>query len=1320
MFSACLATAGYAAPFARTLSDAKLRDYVAAFNRTDEELYTNSIPNAAAADFLADAVPRFECPDAEIERTYYFRWWTYRKHLRQTPDGWVVTEFLPDVGWAGKHNTISCPLGHHLREGRWLRDGRYLDDYTRFMVRQGNVAGTKAYACWPAWAALERERVTGDTSVANRLADDFVRNYETWERGWSARIWTSRPVSWLPTGYKAERGLFDFDGNHEGTEFALSPEGARPMVNAAMWAEAQAISAIAARTGRPDVAARFASRAKGLEEAIRNRLWNEEKDFFVTLTTNGVQDSVCELHGYAPFYFRLPLDARHAVAWNRLMREDGFFAPKGLTFPARSTPGFRSDMDLSRHECLWDGPSWPYATSVALTALYETLQGEASCPIGAKDFVTLLRQYAQQHVRVREDGTTVPWIDEDLDPFTGEWLARRIMIEKDRKGLGKLMYRERGKDYNHSTFCDLVIAGLCGLVPQADGSVVVRPLAPPEWDWWCVDGVRYHGRDLTVLYDRDGTRYGKGKGLVVLSGRDRSAVSAHASFYGKIDTVEPVWKADLADLTVEKRNGAEGFVSVEDGVIKIDKRNAAGEIVVRAKPFPVAKGRQLRFVSEVSASGAKWRQCFGMLRAYGGKEDFGNSPLDWQEFIAGNRIVNWELVNTAKGDFVRKIELFESADGFATPVIVVRGEPSQSVWRNWRADDRAAADAAWKPYLDTVVDLPPDAQVSEDELKERLRADVDHTAKIERVDGFSRLFLDGKQAVPYLYHGDYIENCGEQLKQFRGAALAKNGVPLMTVSVRLGPVGVTAGAWTKDGFDLDGIVRDVKDAMRMAPDSPFLLALGVVAYPEFIEKEHPEEAWIKADGTPLRGSGSSSTTYCDTSVGDDGKTKWTWPSFASRVWRDAVNGKIGQIVAALRKENLTKRIVGVHLFGYHDCQFTVGYDDISRPAKEEYARYLAEPGNLSTNYAYFCRQLATRAVNEFARTFKRAMGKDVVAVRWLESPNRGDPVSSWDIGSFCRSDALDAIVCQPWYEHRLPGMCCGSHVPFSSLHLHGKMFWDEIDFRNYAALGRTVDSEMDFVGLGAARDFDEWTKVFEKEANVMTGNRMGFWFLDKMRGAFSEPSIAKGIGAEADFRKGFESRKASAWRPSVAFVVDEMALHGWPGKEAKREEGWRRQQIYFNQVEFLKAAGVPFEIYLAEDVLTHPERLAHVRVTLLAHFRKVDEVRRRFIDAMRTEGRTVVALADTGRLGGKPDPAKGIVFVDEPMGLKPADLNRLAMEAGAYVALPPDVAQVTANGEFLALHALTGGTFDLVLPWGERRAVAFDTGDNLRFVRELP
>ena len=58
-------------------------------------------------------IPLFDVSDKTIEEIYYFRWHTYCKHIKETPEGFVITEFLPDVPWAGKYNTISCPAGHH-------------------------------------------------------------------------------------------------------------------------------------------------------------------------------------------------------------------------------------------------------------------------------------------------------------------------------------------------------------------------------------------------------------------------------------------------------------------------------------------------------------------------------------------------------------------------------------------------------------------------------------------------------------------------------------------------------------------------------------------------------------------------------------------------------------------------------------------------------------------------------------------------------------------------------------------------------------------------------------------------------------------------------------------------------------------------------------------------------------------------------------------------------------------------------------------------------------------------------------------------------
>ena len=36
-----------------------------------------------------------------------------------------------------------------------------------------------------------------------------------------------------------------------------------------------------------------------------------------------------------------------------------------------------------------------------------------------------------------------------------------------------------------------------------------------KWNWFCFDNVPYHGKLVTIIWDKDGTKYKKGKGLSV-------------------------------------------------------------------------------------------------------------------------------------------------------------------------------------------------------------------------------------------------------------------------------------------------------------------------------------------------------------------------------------------------------------------------------------------------------------------------------------------------------------------------------------------------------------------------------------------------------------------------------------------------------------------------------------------------------------------------------------------------------------------------------------------------------------------------------------
>ncbi len=475
-----------------------LARYVAEFNANDEELYAN-IPNRDALAFLEQNIPLFECPDKDFERTYYFRWWTYRKHVKKTPEGYVITEFLPEVSWSGKFNTISCPAGHHFYEGRWLHNPQYLDDYCIFWLRKGGRP--LQYSCWIADAYYARHLVTPNRKLLIDLLDDLIANYEEWEKRKLGEI-----------------GLFHQVDDRDGMEVSIGGSGYRATINSYMYGDARAISRIARLASREDVSVRFKVKADKIQSLVLTYLWDEEAEFFKVVNNKTMEMAkVREQHGYTPWYFNLlPKGKGYERAWKQLMDPDGFHAPFGPTTAEQRHPEFA--IRYTGHECQWNGPSWPLSTSVTLTALANVLNNYEQNAVTKRDYFDTLRIFTRSHKLQRDNGLIVPWIDENLNPYTGDWIARTRLKSWNNgtwdAGKGG---KERGKDYNHSSYNDLIITGLVGLRPREDNILEVNPLLPEgTWDYFCLDNVLYRGRIITILWDRSGEKYGQGVGLTVL------------------------------------------------------------------------------------------------------------------------------------------------------------------------------------------------------------------------------------------------------------------------------------------------------------------------------------------------------------------------------------------------------------------------------------------------------------------------------------------------------------------------------------------------------------------------------------------------------------------------------------------------------------------------------------------------------------------------------------------------------------------------------------------------------------------------------------
>ena len=459
-------------------------------------------------DWFAARIPVFESPDSAIDATYYYRWELVTKHLTygSPQTGYTFTEFIDRPFWSGAFGAISCPLGHQFAELRWLNDPDIVRQFARYWFETPG-AQPRSYSNWYASAMWRLYEVTRDSGLLHHVLPYMKQQHA----GWIAEHWDDG------------QQMFRWDGLHDGMERNINSrqtddidegaEGYRPTLNSYLYGDERAIARASALFGDSATAREFDSRADALRARVLETLWDERRTFFLHRFAHDEKDGVRaltrsyesgryagnphgrELIGYVPWQFELPPDGKgYERAWHFLMDTAYFLAPYGPPTVERHDPQFV----ISPRCCWWSGNSWPYATTQTLDAMANLLTDYHQGVVGAADWMRLFAIYTRTQ---RKDGR--PYIAEAANPDNGSWAGHDTPYHSEH--------------YFHSAYVDLVITGVAGLRPRADDSVVVNPLAPARWRYFALDDVMYHGRRLTILWDRDGTRYHRGAGLTILA-----------------------------------------------------------------------------------------------------------------------------------------------------------------------------------------------------------------------------------------------------------------------------------------------------------------------------------------------------------------------------------------------------------------------------------------------------------------------------------------------------------------------------------------------------------------------------------------------------------------------------------------------------------------------------------------------------------------------------------------------------------------------------------------------------------------------------------
>ena len=755
------------------------------------------------------------------------------------------------------------------------------------------------------------------------------------------------------------------------------------------------------------------------------------------------------------------------------------------------------------------------------------------------------------------------------------------------------------------------------------------------------------------------------------------------------------WTADMSQARMEARDGAEGTLRVVDAAdggkaLEIVKANDKGMLVVTLPPFAVTKNARMRACVQCACEDGDSEMGEGYVRLYGKKEDLSCFQMPDERRDGGP--YTQKMVNSPPGGSIRKLafRLADSKTGTnITAAIVVSGPPCTSRWCGLVVEDNIAARKAWREFKNALepVDVRSD-MISPEQFDAQLAADTDHTARIAKIGDHARLLIDGAAAAPVIFKGQTSKG---GIITYAGGIHDKKGVHLQMVSVRFGrneknPLGI----WTKDGFDAKAGAELVRTAMRLAPDSKFLLGLRLDAYPEWVDR-HPGEEWLLADGRKVYGHHVHASFQI---LAERPKGKWYWPSYHSIKWREDVKARIAELVEELRRQGLLKRIVGVHLAGYHDAQFATRHPDFSKSAVTAFVEWQKthlgevkwttapkfgpedqlDPVTNAHEVAYLCfiKQGPFHVQEEIARHIRKLFGKDIVVGRYCMGWGAAAFNNALDLDPFLLSDSIDFLVAQPSYTHRLPGVAIGSRIPTRSFHDNGKLFVNEFDLRTYAGV-HGGETELMVLRCSQAQDFPMWQSIHHKVAGQMMAQRMGWWYLDMSGTWFSPPEIAQDI---ADVNACvLAGEREDAWRPSVAVATDEA---GMLLRNSSARYYGKGETAIQDQVRAFASSGVPHDSCMVDDFLRHPERAERYKAIVFVGMRHRDTPREVLLKRLADKGVKTAFLT-----------------ADSP--ITPMDFRRLAREAGGYVPAGYGL-EVDMNGSFVSVHALKGGKFDFRLP----------------------
>lgn len=425
-------------------------------------------------------MPSFHCSDPWLNSVWAYRCFLLRHNYVQPGMGRLRhglfyegrSHKLPKVEdhITGHEFTQLIPLSSplHLTDARWKRDAcecretvltllENMDENGLFPTVKIDETG-KVYGNFLIWAVWQLMVVEPDTAFVHRILPGLKRNLSGIGQVYCL------PGDVLPvcrdhrmTGKEYQPSFWYFDGwprQVDGrSEF-------RPLKRVD-WAvyyylNAKGLAELCRMVG-DDSWEEYRDLAQRIGEAILQRMWDPETGYFYDLDEQSDRRALTKsVTGIYPLWAGIPgVDASRLV--ESFLAEGTFRLGSGFASAEQRCPvfsaqgGWNGYFFKGRNGCIWNGPSWPYTTGIALDALAKAVRQEL---LTGEEWRQMLHEYVLEHFRFGDPEQ--PYLVEHYDSVTGEMLSDE-------------------PDYLHSYLMDLIIRQIAGVQP-APGGICFAPL----------------------------------------------------------------------------------------------------------------------------------------------------------------------------------------------------------------------------------------------------------------------------------------------------------------------------------------------------------------------------------------------------------------------------------------------------------------------------------------------------------------------------------------------------------------------------------------------------------------------------------------------------------------------------------------------------------------------------------------------------------------------------------------------------------------------------------------------------------------------------